>query len=317
MFVATSDSPRDRLALREVPSLPLRKGEVRVKVSYAGVNPVDYKMKDGGGPLRLAYALVGPGGPFVPGVDFAGEVVEVGPDVADIAVGQRLVGGTDFSRGQRGSYASEVIVRPDQCAVLPGGVRDEDAACLPIPGATAYRAFVDAGKLTDGKGRVLVLGAAGGVGLVAIQLAKRMGLEVHGVCSTRSADLVTTRGASVIDYTRCDALAEAKTRGPFDVVFNTIGSDAYPTGRCLDLLTKRGRLVVIVVEPKDYPSLLHPKVVHVLGRPQRVNLDPLVAGLVDGSITPLVEAVVPLADAEAALDRSRAGKVVGKLLLRP
>src|SRR4051812_33856899 len=114
MIVLTSPSGEDPLRPVEVPSPALGRGDVRVRVRSVGVNPVDWKMRTKG-PMRIAYRFVGPSGPLVVGVDFAGEIIEIGADVRDLAVGDRVVGGTDFSRKQRGSYADEVVVRPDQC----------------------------------------------------------------------------------------------------------------------------------------------------------------------------------------------------------
>jgi NADPH:quinone reductase-like Zn-dependent oxidoreductase len=318
MIVATSASASAPLRLVELPSRPLRPDEVRVKVRAIGVNPVDWKMR-GVSPLGFAQRLLGPSGPLVIGVDFAGEVVEVGADVRDLTVGARVVGGTDFSRGQRGSYADEVVVRPDQCATLPEAVSYDDAACLPVPGVTAWRALVDIGGLRDKKGaRVLVLGASGGVGLMAVQLAKMLGAEVTGVCSTRNAALVRTLGAEVIDYTAGDPLVKAKALGSYELVINAVGTEAYALGASRALLTRTGKVALVVMGPRDYPSLaVHGDVTAVLGRPTREQLEPLVAALVRGELKVMIEAKLPLAEAEEAHTRSRAGKVVGKLLLVP
>src|SRR5450631_4673908 len=99
MRVATSSSATEPLRIVELPSRPLRAGDVRVRVRSIGVNPVDWKMREGG-PLRLAHRFLGPSGPLVVGVDFAGEVVECGAPPQDLAVGARVVGGTNFSRRQ-------------------------------------------------------------------------------------------------------------------------------------------------------------------------------------------------------------------------
>jgi len=139
-------------------------------VRAIGVNPVDWKMRSADGFLGLMQRILGPSGPLVIGIDFAGEVVEVGAKVTELDVGARVVGGTDFSRGQRGSYADEVIVRPDQCAVLPDSVTFEAAACLPVAAVTAGMALTEhAGSGADS--RVLVLGASGGVAAVLILFA--------------------------------------------------------------------------------------------------------------------------------------------------
>lgn len=268
-----------------------------------------------GGPLRLAHKFVGPSGPLVVGVDFAGEVVEAGPR-ADLRVGDRVVGGTDFSRKQLGSYATEVVVRDEQCAKLPDEVTYDAAACLPVPGATALRAFEVSG-VTKGS-NILVLGASGGVGLVTLQLARAMGMHAVGVCSTRNVALVEQYGAKAVDYTRGDALEAARAHGPFDLVVHAVGTATYPLAGCRALLTKRGVVALAVVRPADYPSAIFRRsVTTVLGRPNRKALEPLVAALARGEIKPLIEARFPLDRAEEAHQISRAGKVVGKLLLAP
>jgi NADPH:quinone reductase-like Zn-dependent oxidoreductase len=318
MFIATSASFKEPLRLVEVPSRPLRKGEIRVKVRSVGVNPVDWKMREGG-PLGTAQRVLGPSGPLVVGVDFAGEVSELGPGVTEPAVGSRVVGGTNFSRGQRGSYADEVVVRPDQCAVLPDGVSFDDAACLPVPGVTAWRSLTELGGIGGSPGqKVLVLGASGGVGLFAIQMARSLGASAFGVCSSRNAALVEELGARAIDYTAGDPIEQARAHGPFDLVLNAIGSAVYPLAACRSVLAPRGVIVLVVVKPGDYPSVLcSSQTKTVLGTPTRDNLAPLVAALAKGELKTLVEARYPLAEAEQAHVRSRGGKVVGKLLLNP
>lgn len=318
MIVATSRSASEPLALVELPDRPLGPLDVRVRVHSVGVNPVDWKMREGG-PLRLAHRLVGPRGPLVVGVDFAGEIVERGAMVRDLSVGDAVVGGTDFSRKQLGSYATEVVVRADQCARLPSSVGFEQAACLPVPGATAHRALVELGRLGERPdARVLVLGASGGVGLVCVQLAKALGASSWGVCSARNVALVERLGARPIDYTTGDPLLEAARVGGFDVVVDAVGTATYDAARVRALLRPDGVHVLVVVRPRDYPAIgLSARVVAVLGRPCRANLAPLVALAADGRLESLVEAVLPLADAEAAHARSRGGKVVGKLLLDP
>jgi NADPH:quinone reductase-like Zn-dependent oxidoreductase len=318
--VATSQSATEPLALVELPAPRLGPRDVRVRVRAIGVNPVDWKMREGG-PLRLMHRFVGPSGPLVVGVDFAGEVIERG-DAADLEIGARVVGGTDFSRKQRGSYATEVVVRDEQCAVLPEAVSFEDAACLPVPGATALRAF-EVTSLSHEPGgardaRILVLGASGGVGLVTLQLAKAMGARAAGVCSTRNVALVEKFGAKAVDYTKGDALAAAAEHGPYDLVLHAVGSDVYPLKGCRKLLSPRGKVVLIVVHASDAPAFLFLRsVTQVLGRPSRKNLEVLVASLARGDIETLIEARYPLAEAEKAHQISRAGKVVGKLLLLP
>ena len=316
MLVVTSPSASAPLALVELPSRPLRGDEVRVRVAAAGVNPVDWKMREGG-PLRFAYKLLGPSGPLVVGVDFAGEVIEVGPAGGPLAVGARVVGGTNFSRKQRGSYADEVIVRADQCAELPDEVDFRSAACLPVAAVTPWMALTEHADIKAG-GKVLVLGASGGVGLFALQLTRMLGASAVGVCSTRNVSVVEGHGAIAIDYTRGDPLEAARAHGPYDLVLHAIGTATYPLSACRSLLAPGGLVALVVVRPADYLSVAFRRDVRtILGKPTRARLEPLVRALARGDITAEIEASFPLADAERAHQRSRAGKVVGKLLLEP
>jgi len=312
MKVSTSASATTPLEIRELPSRPIGRRDVRVRVEASGVNPVDWKMR-AGGPIRFAHRLLGPSGPLVVGVDFAGEVVEAGKD-ADLPVGARVVGAIDFTRGQLGTYADEVVVRDDQCARLPPEVSFETAACLPVPGATAMHAF-EVAKISSGA-KILVLGASGGVGLITLQLARAMGVTAVGVCSSRNVALVSEQGAIAVDYTRGDAIEASKAHGPFDLVLHAVGSDTYPLAACRSVLSPRGVIALAVVRPGDILSVVFRRsVATVLGRPNRKNLEPLVASLSRGEIVPRIEARFPLAEAERAHEISRAGKVVGKLLL--
>jgi NADPH:quinone reductase-like Zn-dependent oxidoreductase len=305
------------LGLVELPSRPVGPNDVRVRVRSIGVNPVDWKMRDGGH-LGVAYKIVGPAGPLVVGVDFAGEVTEVGAS-ADLAVGARVVGGTDFSRKQFGSYADEVVVRADQCCVLPDAVSFDDAACLPVAAVTPWRALTEIAHLDrKPKSRVLVLGASGGVGLMAIQLARQVGASAVGVCSGRNTALVERLGAVAVDYTKGDALEAARAHGPYELVVHAVGTDLYPLGKCRSLLTPTGVVVLVVIRGADLFAVgFLPSVASVLGRPNRATLEPIVAALARGELACLIEEKFPLAKAEAAHAASRKGKVVGKLLLEP
>jgi NADPH:quinone reductase-like Zn-dependent oxidoreductase len=271
-----------------------------------------------GGHLGVAYRIVGPRGPLVVGVDFSGEVTEAGA-ASDLAVGVRVVGGTDFSRKQFGSYADEVVVRADQCCALPDAVSFDQAACLPVAAVTPWRALTEIAHLDrKPQSRVLVLGASGGVGLMAIQLARTVGATAVGVCSGRNAALVERLGAVVIDYTKGDALEAARAHGPYELVLHAVGTDVYPLGRCRSLLTPTGMVVLVVIRGADLPAIgFLPSVASVLGRPNRETLEPIVAALARGELECVIEAKFPLAEAEAAHALSRKGKVVGKLLLVP
>jgi NADPH2:quinone reductase len=300
-----------------------RRHQVRVAVQAIGVNPVDWKMRSGG-PLRLAARLVrtfrGPRGPVILGVDFAGVIEAIGADVTDLVVGQRVVGGTNFSRGQHGSYADTVVVHADQVCPLPDAVSFEVAGALPVAGVTAWMALTEFRPIAKGH-RVLVLGASGGVGQFAIQLAKRTCAAdlVVGVCSGKNIDLVKSLGADeVLDYHASDPLDRARAHGPFDAIIDATG--AYAGSRCRSLLAPRGRHVMvagntigamaqILVPP--FSSRL------ILGKPTRARLAAVVAAVAAKQLVVHVTKQLPLVDVEVAHSMSQTGRMTGKLVLLP
>ncbi|CDO07016.1 NAD(P)-dependent alcohol dehydrogenase [Mycolicibacterium cosmeticum] len=309
------------LELLELPTPEPRRHEVRVRVQAIGVNPVDWKMRSHG-PLRWAARLLGPRPPVIVGVDFAGVVDAVGPAVTDLAVGDRVAGGTNFARGQRGSYADTVLVRRDQVCRVPDSVDITAAAALPIPGVTAWMSVIDLGRIRRvpmAERRVLVLGASGGVGQLVVQIAKRENALVCGVCSSANVDRVAGLGADVvIDYTGGDALAQARAHGPFSVVVDCAGG--YSARRCRALLAPGGRHVMVA---GDDAAALAARVLAprrskgILGRPTGARLAPLLDAVAAGSLRVTIAQAFPLADAEEAHRLSRTGRMTGKLLLIP
>jgi NADPH:quinone reductase-like Zn-dependent oxidoreductase len=308
----------ERLALVTLPTPEPRPDQVRVVVRAIGVNPVDWKMREMG-PLRLAARLVGPPPPVVVGVDFAGVVDAVGARVTGLRFGDRVVGGTDFSRGQRGSYADTVFVRPDQLCPLPESVDFETAGALPVAGVTAWMSVVDLGRLAAGE-RALVLGASGGVGQLAVQIAKRMrGGFVVGVCSGRNAERVRGLGADVVfDYGAGDALEQARAHAPYRTVIDCVGSYSGP--RCRALLGPGGRHVIVsgdTLGTAIQPFLPPFTSKAVLGRPTRARLEPVVAAVAAGQLRVDVAHRFALSEAEQAHALSKTGRVAGKIVLIP
>lgn len=300
-----------------------RAREVRVAVHAAGVNPVDWKMRKQG-PLRLAARLVrpfrGPRGPVVLGVDFAGVVEAVGEQVTGLAVGTRVVGGSNFARGQHGSYADTVVVNVDQVCALPDEVPFDVAGALPVAGVTAWRALFEYRKIEPGR-RALILGASGGVGQFAVQIAKHVCSAelVAGVCSSRNAALVRELGADVVlEYDRGDALDEAKRHGPFDVVIDCAGG--YGAAKCRTLLAPGGRHVMVAGEsPKAMLQVLVPpfRSRAILGRPNGARLKGLVEAVAQGKVKVHIAERIPLVEAERAHQLSQTGRLTGKLVLLP
>jgi NADPH:quinone reductase-like Zn-dependent oxidoreductase len=305
----------------ELPTPDVGPKQVRVAVHAIGVNPVDWKMRSGG-PLRLAARLIrtfrGPRGPIILGVDFAGVVEAVGAKVTDLAVGQRVVGGTNFSRGQHGSYADTVVVAADQVAPLPDEVAFDIAGALPVAGVTAWMALTEYRPIEPGR-RALVLGASGGVGQFAVQLAKRTrGADVVvGVCSAKNVDLVRGLGADhAVDYGAGDPLEAARAHGPYDVVVDCAGT--YAASRCRALLGPGGRHVMVA---GDSIGMMLQVIVPpfrsraILGKPTRARLAAVVAAVAAKQLVVPISERLPLADVEAAHAKSMTGRMTGKLVL--
>jgi NADPH:quinone reductase-like Zn-dependent oxidoreductase len=314
----TTGQPLELLELPDPSPGPL---EARVRVAAIGVNPVDCKVREGG-PIRFLMRVVGPPLPFVPGIDFAGTVDAVGAQVMGVRLGDRVVGGTDFSRGQRGSYAEAVTARADQLCVLPASVDFDSAAGLPVAGVTAWMSLMELGQLASKPASVpvLVLGASGGVGQFAVQVARMAGAKGIAVCSTRNVALVRALGAdAVLDYTAGDALAQAKPLGPFAVVIDCVGE--YSAAGCCALLMPGGRHILVAgaEHPRNMAHLMmHPVTSRtLLGRATTARLRPLVDGIAAGQIRVAIAERIPLAEAERAQALVRTSRTVGKIVLVP
>jgi len=315
-------SSRDLVRI-ELPTPEPRRRQVRVAIHAIGVNPVDWKMRKQG-PLRVAARLIrplrGPRGPIILGVDFAGVIEAVGRDVTDLEVGQRVVGGTNFARGQHGSYADTVVVDADQVCPIPDEVSFEVAGALPVAGVTAWMALNEYRVITPGR-RVLVLGASGGVGQFAVQLAKRSchAELVVGVCSATNAALVEGLGADVvIDYKRADPLDQAVSHGPFDLVIDCAGG--YRASRCRAVLAPLGRHVMVA---GDSPASMIQVIVPpfrsraILGKPTRGRLAAVVDAVAAGQLVVHIAERLPLVEVEKAHQLSETKRMTGKIILLP
>src|SRR6478609_519610 len=185
--------------------------EVLVRVTAAGVNPVDFKTRTAGGFLGKP--------PFILGWDVAGVVEEVGFGVTRFAAGDRVFGMPAFPH-EAGGYAEYAVARSRELARIPDTVGDEEAAALPLAGLTAWQALVDTADVGDGT-RVLIHAAAGGVGHLAVQIAKAAGAHVIGTARATHHDWLRELGADeLIDYT-----TDPTDRADVDVIVDLVGGD--------------------------------------------------------------------------------------------
>lgn len=194
--------PPEVLSLREVPRPVPQAGDVLIKVRASSVNAADWHiMRADPFPARLMFGLFKPRFHFL-GLDVAGVVEAVGPGVSEFKAGDEAFGCLSFPA--LGAFAEYVCVREDLLALKPSNMDFDEAAAVPLAGGTALRALVDHGKVKAGM-KVLINGAAGGVGTFAVQIARALGAEVTAVCSERNLEQARALGAThVIDYARED-----------------------------------------------------------------------------------------------------------------
>jgi NADPH:quinone reductase-like Zn-dependent oxidoreductase len=284
-------------------------GEVLVRVQAAALNPVDVQLRKG--QFRL-FTRFSP--PFVPGSDVAGTVEAVGAAVSGFAPGEAVYGMLPTTHG--GGYAEYAVLRPDQLAPLPAECSFSEAAAVPLAALTALQALRDLADLQDGQ-RVLVNGASGGVGTLALQVATAYGAHVTGVCSYRNVELCTRLGADrVIDYTKTDVRALDER---FDVVFDVHGTLPFPRAR--RLLQRGGVHVTTIPSPQNYlqhsQTLLartRSKVVVVQSKAD--DLEALRLMIESGAVTPVVDRVYDLSEAAEAQRYLETRRASGKVVLR-
>jgi NADPH:quinone reductase-like Zn-dependent oxidoreductase len=296
----------------QVPRPEPRSDEVLVRVRATSINGADAAAR--AGQLRL---LTGRRFPQATGVDLAGEVVDLGPDVDDLAVGDRVWG--LLGRSRFGSAAEYVSVPAARLGLVPAGMDLTEAVALPAGGTTAITALRDTVRLRSGES-LLVRGASGGVGSAAVQLGRAYGAEVTGLARTANHDLVRELGARhTVDH-RDVSPAEL---GRFDVVLDTVGThlNAYRA-----LLRPGGRMVTVAPHPTNVlatVAVLATSTVHgsrrvrmFSGDPKRPLLDDLATYVADGRLRPQVDTVFPLDDIAAAHRAFADGGVRGKIVVR-
>lgn len=225
--------PPDILRCEDVEKPTPGDDEVLIRVRAAAANPMDYHFMSGVYLMRLATGLRKPK-PTRPGVDVAGEVEAVGKNVTRFHPGDPVFGVA------RGTFAEYVCGSQDRFGLKPDNLTFEQAAAIPVAGATALQALRDKGRLQPGQ-KVLINGASGGVGTFAVQIARAFGADVTGVCSTKNVDLVRSLGANhVVDYTAGD-FTRGKER--YDLVLDCVGN--HPLSDYRRIMTDNGTLLPI------------------------------------------------------------------------
>ena len=284
-------------------------GEVTVRVHASAVNPADLKVL--GGELAGRF-LHGRTRPLVSGYDFSG-VVE--SDVGEFKKGDAVYGHLPYSGSNRqGAFGELVRVPRAEIARVPAGVAHETAAAAATPGLTALQSLRDLGKL-PANGRVLVMGAAGGVGSLAIGVARALGARVTAVCSTYAVDYVRDLGADeVVDRRARDPRT---LEGPFDVVFDAAAAYSYASTR--KMLAPAGAYVTTLPSPAllggKIMTLVSKRHCHVVVVKSRAaDLEQLATWIAGGLRVP-IDARYPVRELAQALERLRKGELRGRVAI--
>ncbi|MFE6555329.1 NADP-dependent oxidoreductase [Streptomyces sp. NPDC057746] len=242
--------------------------------------------------------------PSVPGHELSGVVVELGFGTTGLSVGQRVFGPSDWTRN--GTLAEYVAVEARNLAPLPADIDHTVAAALPISGLTAWQGLFDHGRLTTGQ-TVLIHGAAGGVGSIAVQLAREAGARVIGTGRSADREKVLALGADIFLDLQTEKLEDA---GQADVVLDVIGGEILD--RSAAVVRAGGTLVSIAMPPKVQPK--DGRAVFFVVEPDRVRLTDLATRVRDGRLKLNVDTVRPLAEAAAAFDPG--SRTRGKTIIR-
>ena len=309
--------PPEVLELREIDQPEPGDDEVLVRVHAASVNPADwYAMTGTPWIARPQMGLRKPKSRL--GLDLAGVVEAVGGNVTRLEPGDEVFGaGT-------GTLAEYVTVPEDALVLKPAKVSFEQAAAVPVAGLTALQGLRDKGRIQPGQ-QVLINGASGGVGTFAVQIAKALGAEVTGVCSTRNLDLVASLGADqVIDYTKEDFTRNDRR---YDLLFDVAGSRSWAA--CRRVLTQRATLVMVgapkgnrLLGPLDHLGKVRlaslrasQKVLFFISKSRNQDLAALQHLLQAGTVTSVVERSYPLSETADALRYLGEGHAQGKLVI--
>jgi NADPH:quinone reductase-like Zn-dependent oxidoreductase len=317
-IVYTEYGPPDVLQLTEVARPTPKDNEVLIKIRAASINPLDWHFMRGTPKvMRMMTGLRKPRFAGL-GVDVAGQVEAIGKHVTGFQPGDEVFGTCKGAFAEYGCAAEGALV------LKPANVTFEQAATVPVAALTALQGLRDKGQIQRGQ-KVLINGAAGGVGTFAVQIAKVFGADVTGVCSTRNVDMVRSIGANhAIDYTKEDF---TKTGQRYDVLFDIAGNHALPD--CRRALTTEGTLVMVggpdtgrwlgpltdVLKAVVLSWFVRQRLLPFLARGSKADLSLLRELLEAGKVTPVIDRSYPLSDVPEAIRYLEEGHARGKVVI--
>jgi len=298
------------LQVRDIPRPEIEPDQILVEVHAASVNPIDWKIRDG-----MMGARYGEDFPMVLGLDASGVVVKVGDEVTAFKEGDEVFARSDNGAGK--CYAEYVALNPETVALKPAVLSHVEAAAVPLAGLTPLYGLRDCADLQAGD-RVLIIGASGGVGVFAVQIAKLMGADITAVCSTANVDLVRELGADrVIDYTQEEVL---QAGDDYDVIYDAVGVQTYESAR--PALKEDGVYLTLVPVP-GIDFFIPGQTEHARGKgyfvawtPHAADLEILSQWVQDGKLRPVIDSEYALDEIRDAHERSQTLRARGKIVIR-
>lgn len=271
---------------------------ILVRIRATSVNPIDYKIRDGHFPPIGVAQL-----PVVLGRDVVGDVVHEGHGFAQ---GTRVIGMPGF---ERGSLAEYVVMKPEELARLPDGIDDITAAAVPLAALTAWQGLFDKGGLKAGE-RVLILGAPGGVGHMAVQFAKHVGADVFATGRAQDRDFLNGLGVTQMIDTQTESLSAIGAA--VDLVFDLVGGEA--AREAWAMVKPGGRFVSALRVPDDFPTDRMTSS-QVMARADSGQLAKFVSLIEAGVVTPVIQHRFGFAEVPAAQDAVQQGHNMGKTVI--
>ena len=280
-------------------------GEVVVRVHAAGVNPIDWKVREGHMKDFWPHKF-----PLILGWDLSGVVEELGSGVSRFKIGDEVYSLPDPTRN--GAYADYVVVRESELALKPSSLHHIRAAAVPLAALTAWQSLFDTAQLQPGQ-RVLIHAGSGGVGHLAVQLAKWKGAYVFATASTKNQDLLRELGVDEpIDYTQ--QRFENVVRN-INIVLDTLGGETQE--RSWSVLKKGGNLVSLVQPPSEEKAEeIGVRAALVGAQPNGAQLAQIAKIIDSGKMAPVIDRIIPLSEVRRAHELSKSGHTHGKIVLR-
>ncbi|MBK6265214.1 NAD(P)-dependent alcohol dehydrogenase [Marivirga sp. S37H4] len=299
----------DELKIGDFTQPKVNEKDVLVKIHASAVNPVDWKLRQGNLKFVTSFKF-----PMKLGKDFAGEVVETGTAVTLFKAGDRVWGQLGGTNG--GAYAEFVAAPEKSMGIMPRNLSYKEAASIPLAGLTAFQSLYNKASVKKGD-KVLINGASGGVGTLAVQIAAALGAEVTGVCSGKNTEFVKTLGAThTINYKEEDF---SKSDKKYDVILEFVGNVSF--GECKKVLAAHGTYVTANPKPlgflPGYVSSFFSKKQQklIVVKPSIEELNFLKALVEDGQLKPVIDSTYSLADIAEAHRYSEKGHSRGKIVI--